>query len=442
MIIPRSTIIRQIALGYLLLALFSLGAVGYSLRSLHAQNRGATQLVNVDIRFQNMVRQLRSTLFSLERLERQALILQQEDLLALLQERNRDLLEQGGALIPLADPPQIEAFAQDLEAYQKAHENLQSLLQQKSWKEAEHFSRAQLVPLRDSMLDILDQQLVASGTKIDQTLKDLTRESLRAYRIVLILLVAGLALAMVVAVSVGVTIRRSLLHFAAAIRAVGSGVFDADLQTHSSSEFNQLAQEFQEMGIKLRDLEQQQLDANPLTRLPGNLAIEREIENRILSGAPFAHGFADLDNFKAYSDRYGYQKGSAVIALTSDIIRAAVREHGTQGDWVGHIGGDDYIFLTTPERAEDIARDIIHRFDTAIPAYYTAEDQQAGGFTATDRYGVVRNFALLSISVAVVCSERFDNPTVQAFGKECAKMKEHLKRQPGSCFLVDRRRGE
>lgn len=442
MIIPRSTIIRQIALGYLVLVLFSLGAVGYSLHSLEAQNQGAVKVVNIDIHLQTLVREMRTTVFALERLERQALILQREDLLKVLGERNRDLSNQWRSISLLREAAHLEMLATAYNDYHQAGQTLQGLFEHRDWEKASKFSRQKMGPLRDVLLDNLDQQLGQSSQAINQTLKELSRESRRAYRIVLVMLVTGLLLAAIVAITVSVQIRKSLYHFAAAIRAIGKGVFDPELKTHQSDEFNQLAQEFQEMASKLREMEQQQLDANPLTRLPGNLAIEREIEERILSGQVFAHGFADLDNFKAFSDRYGYQKGSEVIALAGEIIRQAVQEHGTSEDWVGHIGGDDYIFLTSPEQAEIIAKNIIDRFDFEIPAFYSEEDVQAQGFTAKDRYGEERRFSLLSISIAIVCSDRFERPSIQGIGRECAKMKDHLKRLPGSRFLIDRRKGE
>jgi diguanylate cyclase (GGDEF)-like protein len=200
-----------------------------------------------------------------------------------------------------------------------------------------------------------------------------------------------------------------------------------------------LAREFADMGQKLRDLQNLHLDANPLTRLPGNLTIERELNGRIAEGRPFAHIYIDLDYFKAYNDRYGYHSGSNIIARVGVLIQEVVKVLGNEGDLIGHIGGDDYVILSTPEKAQAIAADLLQRFDAIVPEFYTEEDRQAGFFMEKDRYGVERRFPLLSMSIAIVCTDNLRNPTAEAIGRECAKMKEHLKKLPGSNFLLDRR---
>lgn len=444
MITPRLSIIRQIAVGYLVLIVFSLGAVGYSLHSLSSQNRGATRLINIDIRSQNLTRQLRSALRSQERLERQAIILKQQDLIRLFQERNEEIADAWSQLTPLLERHHagIPSLRSTFEQFQQTTSHLNQLLGDKNWRSADQLSSSSLEPLRQELYKHLDTLLITSSALIDQTLNQLTDESDRAYQVVVVLIIVGLLLATLVAISTAVNIRRSMMSFADALRAIGAGAFDLELETTGADEFSSLAREFQDMGRKLRELEQLRLDANPLTRLPGNLVIERDIEARISSGEPFAHGFADLDHFKAYNDRYGYSKGSKVIAMTGEIIREVVQQYGTASDFIGHIGGDDYIFLTLPEHAETICEQIIERFDREIPAFYTDEDRQRGHFQARDRYGVERQFPLLSISIAVVCTDRFDHPTGIGLGRECAKMKEHLKKLPGSRFLIDRRRGE
>jgi diguanylate cyclase (GGDEF)-like protein len=95
---------------------------------------------------------------------------------------------------------------------------------------------------------------------------------------------------------------------------------------------------------------QEQSGANPLTRLPGNLALEREVKKRLDSGEPFSVCYCDLDNFKAYNDKYGYEAGDRVIFHTAQTIMNSVRALGDNGDFVGHIGGDDFVVVTTPTR--------------------------------------------------------------------------------------------
>ena len=134
-----------------------------------------------------------------------------------------------------------------------------------------------------------------------------------------------------------------------ATQQIAEGNYDLNIEVTAQDEFSQLTREFLTMGLKLREYEELNLDASPLTRLPGNLVIQRQVEEMLEQGTPFAHAFIDLDHFKAFNDRYGYQNGSDVISMTADIINQVVKEHGNPEDFVGHIGGDDYIFLTTAD---------------------------------------------------------------------------------------------
>jgi len=437
----RPTLTRQIVFGYLILALFSLSAVAYALNSLRDQVNRADNLVQIDIRAQNLLRSLRSSLLGEERLTRQYQVLGQPDLLPPLAERLAEFRARRDALAALEDEqfdPQLATAGRDYLA--AGEEFLQA--GRNSGQKMTAKLRDRLAETRRLTLLQLNRNLAAGAIRVDQTLQLLGRESRSAYKITLVLVICGMLLAAIVAVSLRLYINASLQKLARMIRDVASGSFDIKVDDKGHDEFSLLAREFQSMATKLRELEQLQLDANPLTRLPGNLAIAREIEQRIKRGGTFAHAFADLDNFKVYNDRYGYQRGSDVINLTGTIIREVVEQYGDPGDTVGHIGGDDYIFLTRPELAEQMAAEIIARFDRVVPDCYSAADREAGFFYARDRFGEERRFPLLSISIAIVCSDNFEHPTAALIGRECARMKEHLKNQPGSIFLIDRRRGQ
>lgn len=439
---PRLTIVRQMIFGYLILIFFSLGAVGYSLHSLKTQNRGATEIVMIDIRVQNVAHKLRSVLLAQKRLEAQTIILRQPELLELYSARSNEvgeIWEGFPSQVTRIEPGSLQAT---FSAHQQSGAKMLELLDQQLWTQAKNYTETTLTPLRDELISELNRLVSSSGVQIDVTLKDLTRKSRFASQVVLGLIIIGILLSALVISSLSASIRRSIRHFTDAIQTIGNGAFELEMELKQEDEFSILAGEFQAMGRKLREIEQQSLDANPLTGLPGNLVIEREVEKRIASGVTFAHGFADLDHFKAYNDRYGYRKGSEIIARIAEIVSAAVLEHGTPEDLVAHVGGDDYIFLTPPDQADAICEAIIRETDRVCPEFYSDEDRQAGHFIAKDRYGDERQFPLLSISIAVVCSDRFDNPTGQALGRECARMKEHLKKRPGSCFLVDRRRSD
>jgi PleD family two-component response regulator len=185
------------------------------------------------------------------------------------------------------------------------------------------------------------------------------------------------------------------------------------------------------------------LDANPLTGLPGNTAIKAELTERLGREAPFAALFIDLDNFKAFNDRYGFERGDRVLGLLGNIL-LEILGHAPGGhppDFAGHIGGDDFVLFTTPDRAEPYARRICTLLDRRVPQFYDAADRRTGGIVSTDRQGREQRFPFVSVSVAIVTNEErgFSHPGEVA--QVGAEIKHHLKQLPGSRFLRDRRGG-
>ena len=178
------------------------------------------------------------------------------------------------------------------------------------------------------------------------------------------------------------------------------------------------------------------LDANPLTRLPGNTSIARELERCLQSPDPFAVGYVDLDNFKALNDRYGFVIGDQVIVETGRIISQAV----TPCDFVGHIGGDDFVVITVPERVESICRTVIAEFDRIAPHYYEAADRSQGYIVCRSRRGAIRRFPLITMSIAVVTNLEHHFRHIAEIGTIAAELKHYLKTLPGSNYLVDRRK--
>jgi PleD family two-component response regulator len=181
-------------------------------------------------------------------------------------------------------------------------------------------------------------------------------------------------------------------------------------------------------------------EASPLTGLPGNRAIEQNIDSRIRTGARFAVCYIDLDDFKAYNDRYGFMAGSEVIKLTTQVILDALEEYGIPEDFVGHIGGDDFIVVTGMERAEPLSEEIIRLFDQRIPSCYEPEDRERGAILSIDRQGKVNEFPIMTISIAVVHNtyRMLDHPGKVA--QIAAELKKYAKSMEGSNFVFDRRR--
>jgi diguanylate cyclase (GGDEF)-like protein len=179
---------------------------------------------------------------------------------------------------------------------------------------------------------------------------------------------------------------------------------------------------------------------SPLTGLPGNVQIEAELKRRISSKKTYAVIYADLDNFKSYNDRYGFMNGDEVIKYTSSIIQNSVEKFGKSTDFVGHIGGDDFVAVVDYESARKIAKDIVECFDAGIKKYYNEEDIEKGGVQLPNRKGKIEKFPIMTITVAMVSNRYKPYKTTLDIGEEGAMVKKKAKTMPGSKFLEDRRR--
>lgn len=183
----------------------------------------------------------------------------------------------------------------------------------------------------------------------------------------------------------------------------------------------------------------QDLEANPLTKLPGNLSILRELENRIASGQLFAVCYLDLNRFKSFNDHYGFKRGDDVIQRTAAILLDAVRVHGSPTDFVGHIGGDDFVIVTGADHAEPLCQAIVHEFDAMVPTLYDEEDRRRGYFLHTDRTGQKSQIPLLSISVVSVTNQEQPLTHPGQIAKISAELKAYAKQSERSTYVKERR---
>ncbi len=185
---------------------------------------------------------------------------------------------------------------------------------------------------------------------------------------------------------------------------------------------------------------------NPLTGLPGNLAIEEEARRRLARKDPLAFAYIDLDNFKAYNDVYGVKQGDKVIRLLADLLVQATKRWGNQDDFIGHVGGDDFIGMTTPDKAQAVFEWIAKRFDERIAAYYSEADLKAGCITAKDRQGNVKKFRFVSASIVYLTDKNIETNQypllIQALTEMKGFVKHTMERKGGSVVFRDRRSTE
>ena len=178
---------------------------------------------------------------------------------------------------------------------------------------------------------------------------------------------------------------------------------------------------------------------SPLTGLPGNIRIQEEIERMVREGKPFSVLYSDLDNFKAYNDQKGFVRGDRMIQSAARIIQDAVVEMGGPDAFVGHVGGDDFIAMTTPEVAEDVAKRICERFEQAKADFYEPEDIERGFVRIEDRKGVLQEIPLVAISIGIATTARRDFAHYGEAVAVATEMKQFAKRDAGSSYAVDRR---
>jgi diguanylate cyclase (GGDEF)-like protein len=179
--------------------------------------------------------------------------------------------------------------------------------------------------------------------------------------------------------------------------------------------------------------------ANPLTGLPGNVAIEREIAKRAAAGRPTSFIYADLDNFKVFNDVYGFQDGDKAILMTARILGEALAAQGGQEDFLGHVGGDDFVILCDAPSVEPVCRAALQAFAAASPALYAAADRDRGYIEGQGRDGRVGRFELLTISMGVIDCAFAVPVTMDELGMRAAAVKKYAKSQSGNSFVRDRR---
>lgn len=183
------------------------------------------------------------------------------------------------------------------------------------------------------------------------------------------------------------------------------------------------------------------VSVHPTTLLPGTVQIERDIAERLRAGSRFAVCYCDLDHFKEFNDRYGYNNGDRVILILSRILRDIVRAYSPSA-FVGHIGGDDFIFNAPLEDFRKCCEDVISVFSELIPLHYAEEDQQRGFFRGKDRRGEEYEVPLMTLSIGVVTNEHRRFVHTAQISELATEMKAYAKTFSGSIYVVDRRHND
>lgn len=182
------------------------------------------------------------------------------------------------------------------------------------------------------------------------------------------------------------------------------------------------------------------VEINPLTRLPGNITITKQIQGRLDKGEIFAVGYADIDFFKPFNDRYGFSRGDEVLKMVGRLIRNIVKEKQPPGSFVGHVGGDDFIFIMDFDAIEDTAGKITEYFDKLISTFYDTLDKDNGYIASIDREGNKKIFPIMTISIGISHNKYRSFSHYSEIGQVASELKHVSKGVTGSCFRMDRRK--
>jgi len=440
----RFTIGNKIILGYIpVVALIFVVAV-FTLVRLNEVNRINREIVDVHLIVSQAAEDMVEVLVAQESYGQRYLILKSQDMLSLFWKRDQEfsnLLQQVQNLPEERRPPALAAVVGQHSDYAKY---FQATIQHLDSSASKSFS------LADSLRrDAFEKQtealhVLAEQSKGRQALR--TRQTAEigrvTFRALLAISVLGSILAVGIAIVISHGIHGSILTLRAATGLVSQGRFDKLPTVRANDELGELSAAFNEMAVRLARLEEIYMDSSPLTRLPGGIAIEASVENRIAQKKPFAFCMLDLDNFKPFNDRYGYSRGNAVIKHTASIIQQCSKELGEKDDFIGHIGGDDFALVTAADRFGPICEKIIQTFDNDIAGFYDEEDRERGHIVSKSRQGETLKFPIMTISIAAVDSTKSHVENHIEVGEIIAELKKYAKSFKESKLVVDRRGGK
>jgi GGDEF domain-containing protein len=226
-----------------------------------------------------------------------------------------------------------------------------------------------------------------------------------------------------------------------ATHLISQGKLDIRVPIVRDDEIGRLASSFNEMSVALQRMRDEARGANPLTGMPGNLAIAKYIDDSLNAGRAICVLYCDLDNFKAYNDKYGFTKGDEAILYTRDCLMAVAKRKDMKNVFVGHEGGDDFVIICDYQYWEELAKSFITLFDRGIYQFYNSVDARNGFIESINRRGERQRFPLMSVSVAVVTNKTRPFRRHAEMIQVAAEVKKYVKSIDGSCYAIDRRQG-
>ncbi|MCX5813526.1 MAG: GGDEF domain-containing protein [Proteobacteria bacterium] len=181
------------------------------------------------------------------------------------------------------------------------------------------------------------------------------------------------------------------------------------------------------------------VEINPLTRLPGNISINKQIQDRLDANEIFALAYLDIDHFKPFNDKYGFSRGDEVIKVVGRLILNIVKNKQAQNSFVGHIGGDDFIYIMNEDIVEETSAEIVGAFNRIIQTFYDPEDREKSCIQSRDRQGNIKIFSFMTVSIGSASNKYGHFVHYGEITEIASKMKTQAKRLKGGGFKMDRR---
>lgn len=249
-------------------------------------------------------------------------------------------------------------------------------------------------------------------------------------------------------VAIGARLSGSIVKPIKALNDATNEIMEGHLGKHvhieTGDEIQALAETFNHMSDALKEMKKKAQDSNPLTGLPGNQGIFQELKRRIHERQKFVLFHIDLDRFKVFNDHFGLAKGDEAIKKTAELMAEAVKEKGGKDDFIGHQGGDDFVLITKPNRADDLGTYIVHYFDAKIvKSLYPPKDYEQGYTLQLDRRRlaetgeeIMAKFPLLAISLAGVSNAKKDFADYFDCMSSAVNAKKEVKKIIESCYVI------
>jgi len=437
----RLTIARKLLLGFVSYGILTILIALIALSSLQRLNEINNRIINRDIPLVEIGDKMIEALLAQELYGRRSVILKSSEMEALFWKRSEEFenfVREMGRL------PEASGLPFDrLIALHKEYNDLFTLGLEKGGNVSSPAIEDHERRVRQKLEKLIQLvKEIARDARADQNEKSLETLSIghSAFWITAGLSLGGLLLGVFIALILTRNISRSINQLKLSTWEISGGKFDHLPEVRNQDELGDLSQAVQMMAQRLKRLEEMSLDANPLTHLPGSNAIENVLNKRLKQENSLAFCQLDLSHFKAFNDRYGYARGNEVILATAKIVTEAVKGQEDEESFVGHIGGDDFVVITSAEKYEKICLATIDAFDRRVMDFYDVEDRQRGYIEGETRQGQKVSFPIMTLAIAVVTNQCYRLKSHIQIGEIAAELKNYAKSFSHSMLVVNRRK--